>query len=76
MAWLALARALAGLALALLGAASRRGSLDPEAAAAARRPFEEALDALDKALAARRDEDRAALRDPDRLRADDGYRRD
>lgn len=76
MAWLSLIRSLVGLALALLGSAARRGSIDPEPAEAMRRRMEDAIHAIDEANAARRALDRDLARDPARLRADDGHRRD
>ncbi|MBT9289109.1 hypothetical protein [Prosthecodimorpha staleyi] len=74
MGWLALARALVALAAALIAHAGRRGGADPLAEDCARR-MEEMIRAVDLARAARRAAVRS-LDDPDRLRADDGHRRD
>ncbi|WP_140942088.1 hypothetical protein [Prosthecodimorpha hirschii] len=74
MGWLALARALVALAAALLARAGRRGGADPLAEDCTRR-MEEMIRAVDLARAARRAAVRS-LDDPDRLRADDGNRRD
>lgn len=76
MTWLSLIAALIGLATALVKWLSDRGDVANATAAAILKGLREADEAIAKARAAR-DLVRSDIeRNPDRLRDDDGYRRD
>lgn len=76
MTWLTLAAALIGLATALVKWLSDKGDVADATAAAVLKGLREADEAIAKAKAARALVRADAERNPDRLRDDDGYKRD
>ncbi|MDR3373156.1 MAG: hypothetical protein P4L98_05440 [Ancalomicrobiaceae bacterium] len=73
---LALVRAVVGFASALLSFLHDRRLVDMATAAATKAQLEEVIDGLSRAEAARAGQDTRSDAHPERLRDDDGFRRD